>query len=307
MSDDVNPRQIARGTPGFSGADLGNLVNEAALGAAKEGRRVVAMEQFEKAKDKILMGAERRSMVMSEEEKTNTAYHESGHTIVGLVAPGCEPVYKVSIIPRGRALGVTMSLPETDRLSNNLQQLESQLAMMFGGRIAEELIFGKEKVTTGASDDIKRATRLCRNMVTKWGLSERLGPLVYGDEDGEVFLGHSVTKTKDMSEETAQTIDQEVRRLVDKTYKTAKDILESKKDILHKMATALLKYETLDADQLKDIMEGREPKEPKDWVDSDDGKGGKAKAVKAADTSVDSASSKNNGIDADSPAVNPIK
>lgn len=283
MSDDVVPRLIARGTPGFSGADLGNLVNEAALSAAKEGCRVVAMEHFEKAKDKILMGAERRSMVMSEEERSNTAYHESGHTIVGLTVPSSDPVYKVSIIPRGRALGVTMMLPETEQHSYNLQQLESMLSRLFGGRIAEELIFGKDKVTTGAGDDIKRATKLCRDMVTKWGLSERLGPLVYGDEDGEVFLGHSVTKTKEMSEETAQTIDQEVRRLVDKTYKAAKDILESKIDILHTMAAALLKYETLDADQIKDIMEGRVPKEPKDWIDTsnDETKGDKHHSKKA--------------------------
>lgn len=276
MGDNVNPRMIARGTPGFSGADLGNLVNEAALCAAREGRRVVAMEQFEKAKDKILMGAERRSMVMSEEEKRNTAYHESGHTIVGLMTPASDPVYKVSIIPRGRSLGVTMMLPETDRLSLNLEQIESMLSRLYGGRIAEELIFGKDKVTTGAGDDIKKATKLCRDMVTKWGLSERLGPLVYGDEDGEVFLGHSVTKTKEISEQTSEAIDQEVRRIIDKTYKKAKDILEEKIGILHTMAEALLKYETLDADQIRDIMDGRVPKEPKDWVDnSDDTKNGK--------------------------------
>ncbi len=268
IGDDVNPRIIARGTPGFSGADLSNLVNEAALFSARENRRVVGMEQFEKAKDKVLMGAERRSMVMSEDERRNTAYHESGHTIVGLATPTCDPVYKVSIIPRGRALGVTMSLPETDRLSLNIEQIEGRLAQLFGGRIAEELIFGKDKVTTGAGDDIKKATKLCRDMVTKWGLSDRLGPLVYGDEDGEVFLGHSVTKTKEISEQTAEAIDQEVRRIVDKTYKTAKDILESRLDILHAMATALLKYETLDAEQIKDIMEGRTPREPKDWVET---------------------------------------
>lgn len=268
IGDDVNPRIIARGTPGFSGADLANLVNEAALFAAREDRRVVGMDQFEKAKDKVLMGAERRSMVMSDEERRNTAYHESGHTIVGLEMPSCDPVYKVSIIPRGRALGVTMSLPETDRLSLNTEQIESRLSQLFGGRIAEEIIFGKAKVTTGAGDDIKKATKLCRDMVTKWGLSDRLGPLVYGDEDGEVFLGHSVTKTKEISEETAQAIDQEVRRIIDKTYKAAQDILESKKETLHIMAKALLKYETLDSEQIKDIMEGREPKEPKDWVNS---------------------------------------
>lgn len=269
VNSDVNPRIIARGTPGFSGADLSNLVNEAALFAARESRRTVSMEQFEKAKDKILMGAERRSMVMSEEERKNTAYHESGHTIVGLSVPECDPVYKVSIIPRGRALGVTMSLPETDRLSLNLVQIKGRLSQLFGGRIAEEIIFGKDKVTTGAGDDIKKATKLCRDMVTKWGLSERLGPLVYGDEDGEVFLGHSVTKTKEMSEQTAKAIDEEVRRIVDETYKTAKDILEANIGILHSMAAALIKYETLDAEQIKDIMEGREPREPKEWLNAD--------------------------------------
>ncbi len=268
VSDDVQPRIIARGTPGFSGADLSNLVNEAALFAARENKRNVDMQMFEKAKDKILMGAERRSMVMSEEERTTTAYHESGHTIVGLSVPSSDPVYKVSIIPRGRALGVTMSLPEKDQHSYSLQQLESMLSKLYGGRIAEELILGKEKVTTGAGDDIKRATNLCRDMVTKWGLSDRLGPLVYGDEDGEVFLGHSVTKTKEISDQTAEAIDEEVRRITDKTYKTAKDILVEKMDILHKMAAALLKYETLDSEQINDIMEGREPREPKDWIDN---------------------------------------
>lgn len=277
IGDDVNPRIIARGTPGFSGADLSNLVNEAALFAARENRRVVNMEQFEKAKDKVLMGAERRSMVMSEEERKNTAYHESGHTIVGLSMPASDPVYKVSIIPRGRALGVTMNLPETDRLSLNLEQIESRLSQLFGGRIAEEIIFGKDKVTTGAGDDIKKATKLCRDMVTKWGLSERLGPLVYGDEEGEVFLGHSVTKTKEISDHTAETIDEEVRRIVDKTYKAAKDILEEKIDILHAMATALIKYETLDSEQIQDIMAGKQPREPKEWVNANkDNKGNKS-------------------------------
>jgi cell division protease FtsH len=302
MADDVNAKVIARGTPGFSGADLGNLVNEAALCAAREGRRVVAMDQFEKAKDKILMGAERRSMVMSEEERTNTAYHESGHTIVGLTVPSSDPVHKVSIIPRGRALGVTMSLPEHDRLSYNLEQLESMLSRLFGGRIAEEIIFGKNKVTTGAGDDIKRATKLCRDMVTKWGLSERLGPLVYSDEDGEVFLGHSLTKTKEISEQTAEAIDQEVRRIVDKTYKTAKDILEDKIGILHKMAAALLKYETLDSDQIKDIMEGREPKAPKDWIDvnNNDESKGKTNVTKTG-------SGVDEGLSDSSPISNPAK
>jgi cell division protease FtsH len=284
IGDDVNPRIIARGTPGFSGADLSNLVNEAALFAARENRRVVGMEQFEKAKDKILMGAERRSMVMSDEERKNTAYHESGHTIVGLSMPASDPVYKVSIIPRGRALGVTMSLPEIDRLSLNLEQIKSRLSQLFGGRIAEELIFGKDKVTTGAGDDIKKATRLCRDMVTKWGLSERLGPLVYGDEDGEVFLGHSVTKTKEISDQTAEAIDEEVRRIVDETYNTAREILKSNIETLHAMANALLKYETLDSEQIQDVMHGREPREPKDWVSSDDNSKGKPDSKPQSDS-----------------------
>ncbi len=308
MADDVNPRIIARGTPGFSGADLANLVNEAALLAARDGCRNVSMGYFEKAKDKVMMGAERRSMVMSEQERTNTAFHESGHTIVGMTVPAGDPVYKVSIIPRGRALGVTMMLPEQDRLSISLEQCESQLAGLFGGRIAEEIIFGKEKVTTGASDDIQRATKLCRAMVTKWGLTDRLGPLVYGsNEDGEVFLGHSVTKSKEISEQTAEAIDQEVRRIVDKTYKVAKDILESRIETLHAMAAALLKYETLDAEQLKDIMEGREPKAPKDWVDSGtDNPSDKTGSKKVGETA-DSASNINSGLTHDDTVSDPIK
>jgi cell division protease FtsH len=270
IADDVNARVIARGTPGFSGADLANLVNEAALFAARDGVRLVQMEQFEKAKDKVLMGVERRSLVMSEKERKLTAYHEAGHAIVGLSMPSSDPVYKVTIIPRARALGVTLFLPETDRHSYTRQELESRVAMCFGGRVAEELIFGKDEVTVGASDDIKKATEICRNMVTRWGLSERLGPLTYGDEEGEVFLGHSVTKQKEVSDETARTIDEEVKKIVDRNYNIAHEILVKHTDKLHIMADTLLKYETIDAEQIKDIMEGREPREPSNWQDHDD-------------------------------------
>ncbi len=269
IADDVNARVIARGTPGFSGADLANLVNEAALFAARDGSRLVQMEQFEKAKDKILMGVERRSLVMSEKERKVTAYHEAGHAIVGLSMPAGDPVYKVTIIPRSRALGVTLFLPETDRHSYSKQELESRVAMCFGGRVAEELIFGKEEVTVGASDDIKKATEICRNMVTRWGLSERLGPLTYGDEEGEVFLGHSVTKQKEVSDETARTIDEEVKKIVDRNYKLAREVLIKHTDKLHVMADTLLKFETIDAEQIKYIMEGREPREPINWQDHD--------------------------------------
>ncbi len=268
VSDNVDARVIARGTPGFSGADLANLVNEAALFAARVNKRLVEMVEFEKAKDKILMGVERRSMVMSESERKLTAYHEAGHAIVGLSMPEHDPVYKVSIIPRARALGVTLFLPEDDRYSYSKQRLESQLASLFGGRIAEELIFGKESVTTGASNDIKRATDIARNMVTRWGLSERLGPLTYGDEEGEVFLGHTMNKRKDMSDETAHVIDEEIRRIIDRNYQLAKQILLDNLDKLHLMADALLKYETIDNEQIKDAMEGRAPREPRDWNDT---------------------------------------
>jgi cell division protease FtsH len=268
LDDDVVTSVIARGTPGFSGADLANLVNEAALFAARENKRVVSMEHFEKAKDKIMMGTERRSMVMSEEEKRNTAYHEAGHAIVGYLVPEHDPVYKVTIIPRGRALGVTMYLPEEDRYSTSKQRLESRISTLFGGRLAEELIFGAEHVTTGASNDIEHATDIARNMVTKWGLSERLGPLTYSEEDGEVFLGRSVTQHKQVSDITAHTIDEEVRTIIDRNYKRAHELLESHVDKLHVMSDALMKYETIAHDQIKDIMEGREPKPPKDWDDS---------------------------------------
>ena len=263
----VDPKIIARGTPGFSGADLANLVNEAALFAARANKTFVAMEDLEKAKDKIIMGVERRSLAMSEKERSLTAYHESGHAIVGLSMPAEDPVYKVTIIPRGRALGVTFFLPEADSYSATRQQLESKVASAFGGRVAEELIFGSEQVTTGASNDIKRATEICRNMVTKWGLSERLGPLTYGDDQEEVFLGHSIAKHKDVSESTAQIIDEEVRKIIDRGYANAKRILEENVDKLHIMANALLKYETLDTEQVNDIMAGREPRVPEGWND----------------------------------------
>jgi cell division protease FtsH len=270
LDKDVVPSLIARGTPGFSGADLANLVNEAALFAARANARVVSMELFEKAKDKIMMGAERRSMVMSEDEKRLTAYHEAGHAIVGLEVPSHDPVYKVSIIPRGRALGVTMFLPEEDRYSSSKERLESQISSLFGGRIAEELIFGADSVTTGASNDIQRATELARNMVTKWGLSNALGPMVYAEDEGEVFLGHSVTQTKHVSEETARLIDEDVRRVIDKNYARADEILRGGMDALHLMADALMTYETIDAEQISDIMAGKKPRPPANWNDSDE-------------------------------------
>ena len=272
LHDDVEPNIIARGTPGFSGADLANLVNEAALFAARENKRVVSMQQFEMAKDKIMMGTERRSMVMSEEEKLNTAYHEAGHAIVGYLMPEHDPVYKVTIIPRGLALGVTMYLPEEDRYSTSKQRLESHISTLFGGRIAEEMINGPDGVTTGASNDIERATEIARNMVTKWGLSDRLGPLTYSEDDGEVFLGRSVTQHKQVSDDTAHTIDEEVRKIIDRNYQRADRILDEHTDKLHSMAKALMKYETIDIHQVKDIMDGREPRPPEDWDDTLDPK-----------------------------------
>jgi len=276
IADDVKPALIARGTPGFSGADLANLVNEAALFAARANRRVVGMDEFERAKDKIMMGAERRSMVMTEEEKRMTAYHEAGHAIVGISVPEHDPVYKVTIIPRGRALGVTQFLPEQDRYSMSKRRIESGIATLFGGRIAEELIFGADAVTTGASNDIERATDLARNMVTKWGLSDKLGPLTYSEESGEVFLGRSVTQTKQVSDETAHAIDQEVRRVIESNYQRARDILTTNIEKLHAMAEALVKFETIDEGQIKDIMAGRPPSAPSGWDDSVSGgpKGG---------------------------------
>ena len=265
LDADVEPMTIARGTPGFSGADLANLVNEAALFAARENAQDVRMEHFDRARDKILMGTERRSMAMSEQEKTLTAYHEAGHAIVGRLVPEHDPVYKVTIIPRGRALGVTMYLPEGDKYSYNRTAIESQLCSLYGGRVAEELIFGDDKVTTGASNDIERATKMARNMVTKWGLSE-LGPITFGEEDDEVFLGRSVTQHKSVSDDTARRIDEVVRSILDNAYERTRGILTQNLDKLHTMAKALLLYETIDAPQIDAIMNGREPPVPAGWT-----------------------------------------
>ncbi|OGT89974.1 MAG: ATP-dependent metalloprotease [Gammaproteobacteria bacterium RIFOXYA12_FULL_61_12] len=281
IADDVQPNIIARGTPGFSGADLANLVNEAALFAARSNKRLVEMEDFERAKDKIMMGTERRSMVMSEQEKKLTAYHEAGHAIVGRTVPSHDPVYKVSIIPRGRALGVTMFLPEEDRYSFSKEHLESMISSLYGGRIAEELVFGGEKVTTGAQNDIQRATELARGMVTKWGLSGRLGPLTYTEDDQEVFLGRSVTQHKNVSDDTAHAIDEEIRVIIDRNYERSREILTEHMDRLHSMANALIKYETIDSDQINDIMAGRAPRPPADW--DDDSSGGTKKGGKDSD------------------------
>ena len=281
-ADNVKASVIARGTPGFSGADLANLVNEAALFAAKANKRLVEMEDMEKAKDKIMMGAERRSMVMNEKEKEMTAYHESGHAIVGRLVPNHDPVYKVSIIPRGRALGVTMFLPEEDKYSNSKQQLESQISTLYGGRIAEELIYGAEAVTTGASNDIQRATELAHNMVTKWGLSDNMGPLSYGEDEGEIFLGRSITQHKAVSDLTAKAIDEDVRALINRNYQRAEKLLTDNIDKLHTMTKLLMKYETIDSDQIDAIMEDREPGAPKDWTDSS------STPPSSSDTSTDS-------------------
>ncbi len=286
MGEDVDPAVIARGTPGFSGADLANLVNEASLFAARAGKRLVEMKEFELAKDKIMMGAERKSMVMSEKERLNTAYHEAGHAIVGRLVPEHDPVYKVSIIPRGRALGVTMFLPEEDRYSLSKRALESKICSLFGGRIAEEMTLGFDGVTTGASNDIMRATQIARNMVTKWGLSEKLGPLMYAEEEGEVFLGRSAAaQHSNVSAETAKLIDQEVRRIIDQSYATARRLLEDNRDKLDMMAEALMKFETIDAEQIDDIMSGRPPREPRDWQG---GSSGKPSAPATPDESVQS-------------------
>ena len=265
LGDDVNASVIARGTPGFSGADLANLVNEAALFAARSNKRLVGMTEFERAKDKIMMGAERKSMVMTESEKEMTAYHEAGHAIVGRMVPDHDPVYKVSIIPRGRALGVTMYLPEQDRWSHSKQYLESMISSLYGGRIAEEIIYGREKMTTGASNDIERATDIARKMVTQWGMSEEMGPMLYAEEEGEVFLGHSMAKAKHMSDDTARAIDAEIKHVINRNYDRAKHILMDNLDILHAMKDALMKYETIDAKQIDDLMARVEVRLPADY------------------------------------------
>jgi cell division protease FtsH len=256
LAPDVDAKILARGTPGFSGADLANLVNEAALMAARRGKRSVAMSEFEHAKDKVMMGAERRSMVMTEDEKKLTAYHEAGHALCMLYAEGHEPLHKVTIIPRGRALGITMYLPERDKYSQSKLEIKAMVASLFGGRVAEELIFGTDKVTTGAADDIRRATYLARRMVTEFGFSEKLGPLRYSDNEEEVFLGHSVTQRKNVSDATAKVIDEEIRRLVDEGEQTARDILTARIDELHALARGLLEYETLSADEIRRIIKG---------------------------------------------------
>lgn len=276
LADDIKANIIARGTPGFSGADLSNLVNEAALFAARGNKKLVDMEDFERAKDKIMMGAERRTMVMSDDEKKLTAYHEAGHAIVGRLVPSHDPVYKVTIIPRGRALGVTMFLPEEDKYSHSKEYLESNISSLFGGRIAEEMIFGEDKVTTGASNDIERATQMARNMVTKWGLSEKMGPLSYSEDDGEPFLGRSMAKQSNISGFTQRDIDEEVRTFIDRNYDRAETLLKENIEKLHLMADALMKYETIDMGQIDDIMEGKVPRAPSGWDDDDD-KNGSAK------------------------------
>ncbi len=264
LGQDVNPSVIARGTPGMSGADLANLCNEAALMAARRNARVVEMQDFEKAKDKIFMGPERKSMVMPEEERRNTAYHESGHALIGKLLPKCDPVHKVTIIPRGRALGVTMSLPAQDRYSYDREYMLNQISMLFGGRIAEEVFM--HQMTTGASNDFERATQIARDMVMRYGMTESLGPMVYAENEGEVFLGRSVTKTTNMSEQTMEKVDSEVRRIIDEQYALARRLIEENSDKMHAMAKALLEWETIDTEQLDDIMAGRAPRPPKDWT-----------------------------------------
>ncbi|TNG95605.1 ATP-dependent zinc metalloprotease FtsH [Pasteurellaceae bacterium USgator11] len=265
VSPDVDPMVIARGTPGYSGADLANLVNEAALFAARHNKRIVTMVEFEKAKDKINMGPERRTMIMTEKQKESTAYHEAGHAIVGYLVPEHDPVHKVTIIPRGRALGVTFFLPEGDQVSISHKQLESKLSTLYSGRLAEDLIYGEENISTGASNDIKVATNIARKMVTEWGFSDKLGPILYAEDDGEVFLGRSMAKAKHMSDETAHLIDEEVRQIVERNYQRARQILLDNMDILHAMKDALMKYETIEEEQIRQLMERREVTPPPGW------------------------------------------
>ena len=286
LGDDVDASLIARGTPGFSGADLANLVNEAALFAARGNKRLVSMSEFERAKDKIMMGAERKSMVMSESEKEMTAYHEAGHAIIGRLVPEHDPVYKVSIIPRGRALGVTMYLPEQDRWSHSKQYLESMISSLYGGRLAEEIIYGSERVTTGASNDIERATELARKMVTQWGMSERLGPMLYAEEDGEVFLGRSMAKAKHMSDDTARIIDTEIKQIINRNYDRSKQLLMENMDVLHAMKDALMKYETIDAHQIDDLMLRREVRLPADYDRDNNSQNGGSSAATSNDNNV---------------------
>jgi cell division protease FtsH len=288
VGQDVNAAVIARGTPGMSGADLANLCNEAALMAARRNARTVEMQDFEKAKDKIIMGPERKTMVMPEEERRNTAYHESGHALIGKLLPKCDPVHKVTIIPRGRALGVTMSLPEKDRYSYDREFMLNQISMLFGGRIAEEVFMNQ--MTTGASNDFERATSIARDMVTRYGMTEALGPMVYAENEGEVFLGRSVTKTNNMSEQTMEKVDSEVRRIIDEQYALARKLIEDNQDKMHAMANALLEWETIDTEQLDDIMAGKPPRPPKDWTPrtpssgGDNSSGGGTPAPVASDT-----------------------
>ena len=304
LSPDVDPAILARGTPGFSGADLANLVNEAALFAARGNKRVVSMVEFEKAKDKIMMGAERRSMVMTEEQKASTAYHEAGHAIIGRLVPEHDPVHKVTIIPRGRALGVTFFLPEGDQISASRQKLESQISTLYGGRLAEEIIYGPEHVSTGASNDIKVATNIARNMVTQWGFSEKLGPLLYADEDGEVFLGRSVAKAQHMSDETARTIDEEIKAIIDRNYTRARQILMDNLDILHSMKDALMTYETIDAPQIDDLMNRREVRPPAGWEGNNGNSGANTATAQPTQTHVTNEPNNKSGSESDTPSDN---
>ncbi|SUC19646.1 cell division protein [Proteus mirabilis] len=304
LSPDVDSAILARGTPGFSGADLANLVNEAALFAARGNKRVVSMVEFEKAKDKIMMGAERRSMVMTEEQKASTAYHEAGHAIIGRLVPEHDPVHKVTIIPRGRALGVTFFLPEGDQISASRQKLESQISTLYGGRLAEEIIYGPEHVSTGASNDIKVATNIARNMVTQWGFSEKLGPLLYADEDGEVFLGRSVAKAQHMSDETARTIDEEIKAIIDRNYTRARQILMDNLDILHSMKDALMTYETIDAPQIDDLMNRREVRPPAGWEGNNGNSGANTATAQPTQTHVTNEPNNKSGSESDTPSDN---